>query len=509
MAPSVTITSPTAAIVNIPASTGLILEATVTDDGLPGPLTLTWSKVSGPGIVTFGSTSTANSTATFSATGTYVLRLIASDGQFTGNDQVTVNVGVVDQLFTATKVGAQAIQPSHTFTAGTYNISAAGVGIPSGSMPDDFYFLNTPVTGDVTITARLVSVQNVNASNSRAGVMIRESLAADALEAFAGVNSLGSGRWIYRTTAAANSASTTVTAGQPYWVRLIRSGSSFTAQFAPDSSGNPGAFTTAGTSQTIAMGSTVFVGLAATSGSTSAAGTIAFDRVTIAPAVANIAPTVNAGLDAAVTPPTSATHGTVQPTTANPHRFVTTPGRKQAAPATSPSATPRLDTSATFSASGSYVLRLIASDGEVKTFDDTAITVNLAPIEQWRQTHFGADAGNPAIAGDLADPDLDYLNNLLEYALGLDPLVAGPGAPVADFETIGPDTFLRLTVTKNPAATDVVFSIEVTSDLTAPLSWTSAGTTVEANTSTLLRARDNTPVSSAAQRSIRLKVTHP
>ncbi len=507
--PTVTITSPTAPVVNLPAGTGLILEATATDDGLPNPFTLAWSKVSGPGTVTFGSATVANTTATFSIAGTYVLRLTANDGQFTGTDQVTVNIGSVDHLFTGTKVGAQAIQPSSTFASGTYTMSAAGGGIPSGATPDDFYFLNKAMTGDVTITARLVSVQNVNGSNSRAGVMIRDSLAADALEAFAGVNSLGSGRWIYRTTAATSSASTTVTAGQPYWLRLIRAGSTFTAQFAPDSAGVPGTFTTAGTAQTIAMGSTVYVGLATSSGSTATAGTTVFDKVTITPTTVNIAATVSAGLDATVTPPASATlDGTVSDDGA-PSPLITTWSKASGPGAVTFGSAALVDTTATFSTTGSYVLRLIANDGEVKTFDDTAITAQLPPMEQWRQTRFGANAGNPAIAGDLANPDGDAFNNLLEYALNLDPLVAGTGGILADTATVGPDKFLRLTVTRNPDATDVTFSIEVTGALPTPSSWTTIGTTVETNTSTLLRVRDNTPVGSAAQRDIRLKVTRP
>jgi hypothetical protein len=339
--------------------------------------------------------------------------------------------------------------------------------------------------------------------------MIRDSLAADALEAFAGVNSLGSGRWIYRTTAATDSANTQATAALPYWVRLIRSGSNFTAQFAPDSAGTPGAFTTAGTAQTIAMGSTVFVGLAATSGSTSAAGTTVFDRVTIVPGVANIAPTVDAGPNATVTMPASAALDGTTADDGKPSPLVTTWTKASGPGDVTFGNAALMDTSATFSASGAYVLRLIAGDGEVKTFDDMAITVQLAPIEQWRQLNFGADAGNPLIAGDLIDFDLDGLCNLLEYALALDPKKAGASNIIGDLETIGSDTFLRLTVPRNPSATDITLSIEVTGDLLSPLSWTTTGTTVEANTSTLLRVRDNVPTSTPGQRDIRLKVTRP
>ncbi len=71
------------------------LTATVTDDGLPNPpgsLTTTWSKISGPGDVTFGNVSAANTTAAFSESGVYVLRLTAYDGMLTGVDELTVTV---------------------------------------------------------------------------------------------------------------------------------------------------------------------------------------------------------------------------------------------------------------------------------------------------------------------------------------------------------------------------------------------------------------------------------
>src|SRR5207302_7001194 len=71
------------------------LNGQVSDDGLPAGATLTvqWSKVSGPGTVTFASPNAAFTTATFSATGTYVLQLSANDSQLatTASTTVTVN----------------------------------------------------------------------------------------------------------------------------------------------------------------------------------------------------------------------------------------------------------------------------------------------------------------------------------------------------------------------------------------------------------------------------------
>ena len=71
------------------------LDATASDDGLPNPpstLTYTWPKVSGPGTVTFSSSNAVDTTATFSATGTYVLQLQASDSALSSTDQLQLIV---------------------------------------------------------------------------------------------------------------------------------------------------------------------------------------------------------------------------------------------------------------------------------------------------------------------------------------------------------------------------------------------------------------------------------
>lgn len=77
--------------ITLPASASLT--GSVSDDGLPSnTLTSTWTMVSGPGTVTFGSASSAQTTASFSTAGTYVLRLTTSDGALSGSDDVTINV---------------------------------------------------------------------------------------------------------------------------------------------------------------------------------------------------------------------------------------------------------------------------------------------------------------------------------------------------------------------------------------------------------------------------------
>jgi fibronectin type 3 domain-containing protein len=54
--------------------------------------TMSWSKVSGPGSATFGSSNNLTSTVSFSAPGEYVLRLTASDGERFAADDVIVEV---------------------------------------------------------------------------------------------------------------------------------------------------------------------------------------------------------------------------------------------------------------------------------------------------------------------------------------------------------------------------------------------------------------------------------
>jgi hypothetical protein len=62
------------------------------DDGKPLPTTLTiaWTKVSGPGSVTFGTPAVDTTTAAFSTAGVYILRLSANDGAASASDDVRV-----------------------------------------------------------------------------------------------------------------------------------------------------------------------------------------------------------------------------------------------------------------------------------------------------------------------------------------------------------------------------------------------------------------------------------
>jgi hypothetical protein len=73
----------------------VFLEGTVMDDGLPGPpskVKTIWRQVSGQGTVDFFDARAVDTNASFSEAGTYVLGLVAYDGEFISSDNVTITV---------------------------------------------------------------------------------------------------------------------------------------------------------------------------------------------------------------------------------------------------------------------------------------------------------------------------------------------------------------------------------------------------------------------------------
>ena len=136
------------------------MSGSATDDGLPSGSTLTaaWSKVSGPGTVTFGNAASQNSTATFSVAGTYTLRLSASDSALSASDDVIITVNAAPSVNQAPIVNAG---PDQTITfpaAATLAGTATDDGLPSGTMTKTW----TKVSGPGTVV--FVNANSVNAS---------------------------------------------------------------------------------------------------------------------------------------------------------------------------------------------------------------------------------------------------------------------------------------------------------------------------------------------------------
>jgi hypothetical protein len=102
--------------------------------------------------------------------------------------------------------------------------------------------------------------------------------------------------------------------------------------------------------------------------------------ITISGPAGNVAPVVSAGADQAVTLPASANLAGTAFDPDNGPGALTTLWTQQSGPGTATIATPSaLSTSVSFSAAGTYVLRLTASDGAATVFDDVTIVVDPAP----------------------------------------------------------------------------------------------------------------------------------
>jgi len=148
----------------------------------------------------------------------------------------------------------------------------------------------------------------------------------------------------------------------------------------------------------------------------------------------------------------------------------------------------------------------VSVGSEINTANDTAsdptTVIALTPIQSWRLQWFGTTSDSGAGA-DTAITTSDGMPNLLKYALDLDPLVPAANPVGGDIDT----GYLRLTVPRNPDATDITFLVEATCDLSVP--FTTNGTTIDQNTPTLLQVHYNTPVNASTNGFIRLHITRP
>jgi len=155
-------------------------------------------------------------------------------------------------------IGAVGAAGSASYNTGTFSVSGSGADI--WGTVDEFRFVRQNASGDCSVTARIDTVQNTNVW-AKAGVMIRNTLNADSMHAMVVVTP-GSGVSFQRRTGTAGTSTSTTTAGitAPRWVRITRTGSTFTGYHSAD-----GATWTNMGSATITMNTGVYMGLAVTS----------------------------------------------------------------------------------------------------------------------------------------------------------------------------------------------------------------------------------------------------
>jgi regulation of enolase protein 1 (concanavalin A-like superfamily) len=171
-------------------------------------------------------------------------------------------------------VGSVGLAGSAGYANGTFTVAGAGLGTFFANS-DGIHYVYQPLTGDGTMVARLVSLQG--SASAQAGIMIRETLNAGANHVY--LFNYSSANWMTErtSTGASSSYQSLGSVSLPDWIKLARSGNVFTMYGSPDGVN----WVQLGTSQTVSMAQSVYVGLAVTSRSTSSLATANFDNVTV------------------------------------------------------------------------------------------------------------------------------------------------------------------------------------------------------------------------------------
>jgi hypothetical protein len=161
--------------------------------------------------------------------------------------------------------------------SGTGNaFTVTGGGADIWGTADAFRFVYQTMSGDGTIVARVTSVQHV-ADWTKAAVMMRAALTSGSMQAMMLVSA--NKGLAFQRRVATNGLSTNTSGGSgyaPYWVKLTRAGNVFTAYKSTDGQ----TWTLVG-SDTIAMPTTIYVGLAVTSHLAGTLATGTFDSVAV------------------------------------------------------------------------------------------------------------------------------------------------------------------------------------------------------------------------------------
>ncbi|MBA3938095.1 MAG: DUF1349 domain-containing protein, partial [Planctomycetes bacterium] len=182
---------------------------------------------------------------------------------------------VVASLWTDQDLGTAVAGSSSTVNGVT---TVSGAGADTWGTADACRFLAQPLTGDGSIVAHVLSMQDTDPW-AKAGVMVRETTAGGAKHAFCFVTP-GNGAAFQRRPSTDGPTSHTAGArsGSPRWLRVVRTG----AMIAGYESTEGTTWMLVGTA-TISMTNPVQIGLAVTSHDTARTCTATFDHVVITP----------------------------------------------------------------------------------------------------------------------------------------------------------------------------------------------------------------------------------
>jgi hypothetical protein len=544
--PKVSVITPASSPVNFTnLNNQLRLIANATDDGYPAPLSFLWSTVSGPTNATFSDPTNSDTTAKFPVAGTYLVRITASDSLAADSADVMVNAGPtttdgpdptrplwlkLDEASGLTASDSSSSGNNGTLSGGATWQPAGGMRIGALKFDGTNGLVTVPDSPALDNTSAFTLAWWFRAAaypaDSAGLICKRINISTD--NAFT-TYLKAADQHIYVDIDSSNNrfaSSALIQTGVWYHAALVFDGSLPSTQRAQLWINGVLDTTAAETSAAIPnYASNVLIANThpgAANWFTGLIDDVRFYRRAlnsseiIALAARNFAPSVTAG------PVSPATNGI--PTSVNGQLLddgnggqLTVHWSKVSGPGSAVFANSNLvATAVTFDQAGAYILRLFGSDDQVEMCADLAVNVSPNPniYEDWLTLNFPGIA-NPNIIGVHADPDNDGAQNLLEFALGLNPNLPDavpfaphqPGLPVGLIQTLSGTNYLVLIVQRPIGLVGIVYSAELSSDLATWMPAVQNGLPSDNSDGTeTVTFRDPFPISESSQRFIRLKV---
>jgi DUF5010 C-terminal domain/Fibronectin type III domain len=207
-----------------------------------------------------------------------ILRLEFPNGSLNLNKTVVETAGLPSPWVTS-DIGMVGVAGDTAYDSGTGTFTVKASGVDIWNSEDEFRYVYLSATGDCDIKCRVTAVQNTDPW-AKAGVMIRETLAANSKNVAMFMTPGNGASFQYRNNTGGSSGYT-ASSGKtvPYWVRVNRTGNVFKGFISTDGT----TWTQVGGNQTITMSAGLYIGIAATSHNDAVLGTSTATNVTAAP----------------------------------------------------------------------------------------------------------------------------------------------------------------------------------------------------------------------------------
>ena len=208
---------------------GVAQSISLSASGLPAGVTAGFSPTS---VTTGGSSLLTLNVAASVAPGTYPIIVLGASSTNSHSTPVSLAVtsaGALPSPWLDTDIGAPAPAGSATFAGGVFSVNGSGADVYGTS--DQFNYVYQAAGGNGTLIARVASQSNTGSTNSKAGIIWKASTTAGSPYILIETGPTGAVKVQYNF----NGSVTGATYAFPnLWMKLVRSGSSFSAYLSPD-----------------------------------------------------------------------------------------------------------------------------------------------------------------------------------------------------------------------------------------------------------------------------------